>query len=95
MAAPIENTHQLKATLETLHILDQQVRHATERLPPTLDAALHSPDALPDHELQVAARSVVDAMDKLQLRLVPSVLLLADGFFGTLLCGGRTGLTGR
>ncbi|KAI9874634.1 MAG: hypothetical protein M1830_009533 [Pleopsidium flavum] len=49
-----------------------------------LEEKLHDPDHLPDRQLEAMSSQVVDSMDKLQLRLVPSVMLLADGFFGYL-----------
>ncbi|RDW70943.1 hypothetical protein BP6252_07506 [Coleophoma cylindrospora] len=79
--ATITELYQLKASLDELA---QQVRQVTNSLPQSLDATLHDPDVLPDNDLVITTRSVIDAMERLQLRLVPSVLLLADGFFGYL-----------
>lgn len=75
----------VKATLEALnqHIREATESLASEELAPVLDGALHGVDSLPDRDLEQLARTTTDTMDALQLRLVPSVMLLADGFFGT------------
>ncbi|UKZ72384.1 hypothetical protein TrVFT333_000013 [Trichoderma virens FT-333] len=86
MAASSTGIAKIKATLEALnqHIREATETIASEELAPVLDGALHSVDTFPDRDLDQLARTAVDLMDALQLRLVPSVMLLADGFFGYL-----------
>jgi gliotoxin/aspirochlorine biosynthesis O-methyltransferase len=84
MSCDVEKLSNLK---ETLDRINAEIRRVTEQLDsadfePVLTTQLHDPDVLPDEELTKAAGQVVDSMDALQLRLVPSVMLLADGFFG-------------
>ncbi|OJJ45945.1 hypothetical protein ASPZODRAFT_68902 [Penicilliopsis zonata CBS 506.65] len=50
-----------------------------------LDNALHNPEQLPDPALMQLSGDVVDRLEQLQMLLIPSVSLLADGFFGYLL----------
>ncbi|KAF7596692.1 hypothetical protein BBP40_000615 [Aspergillus hancockii] len=50
-----------------------------------LGDALHDPNELPDSTLQQLSADVVDRLENLQMLLIPSVSLLADGFFGYLL----------
>lgn len=46
-----------------------------------LNRTLHDPDNLPDKHLERSCSSLVDSLDRLQSRLMPSVLCLAEGFF--------------
>ncbi|CAI0645816.1 unnamed protein product [Colletotrichum noveboracense] len=84
MPLSLMSSVKIRTTLETLNRL---IREATEtlssgELAQELDGALHDADRLPDRDLEALARSTVDAMEALQLRLIPSMTLLADGFFG-------------
>lgn len=81
------NTQQIEEVKELLRTLDTQLRQVSETLQSealqdVLNNSLHNTEKLPDAELMTAAKDVVDSMDSLQLQLVPSVMLLADGFFG-------------
>ncbi|KAJ5509893.1 O-methyltransferase family 2 [Penicillium expansum] len=79
----------LKKVLHELNELESHVQRvlATIQSPEIaslLGNQLHDPDQLPNQGLEQLAQRVVDAMDHVQLQLVPSVSLLTDGFFGYL-----------
>ncbi|KGO40689.1 O-methyltransferase, family 2 [Penicillium expansum] len=79
----------LKKVLHELNELESHVQRvlATIQYPEIaslLGNQLHDPDQLPNQGLEQLAQRVVDAMDHVQLQLVPSVSLLTDGFFGYL-----------
>lgn len=79
----------LKKVLHELNELESHVQRvlATIQSPEIaslLGNQLHDPDQLPNQGLEQLAQRVVDAMDHVQLQLVPSVSLLTDGFFGTM-----------
>ncbi|KAL9125341.1 MAG: hypothetical protein Q9217_005442 [Psora testacea] len=81
-----DSTTQLSQLLDGLNGKVEEVLQQLDspKFTTLLEEKLHDPDHLPDRQLEAMSSQVVDSMDKLQLRLVPSVMLLADGFFGYL-----------
>ncbi|CAI7602448.1 unnamed protein product [Penicillium glandicola] len=67
---------QLEAAIHTLE---------SPQIALALQEHLHNPDSLPNAPLTQLSAEVVDTAERLQHLLIPSVSLLADGFFGYLL----------
>lgn len=82
----MHNTHtaEISSTLEGIR---QKVNEAIDSLQSpeiskVLEDELHNPEQLPNAALMQLSADVVDRLEQLQMMLIPSVSLLADGFFG-------------